>query len=92
MSRFKPTGPIPSQIDLGAFLLHIKMVGKREMIEESEWEPVDGVEIPHGLWDPEEETIYLGKWVSKQTQRWALLHEIGHAVLDFRDYYDRRNK
>jgi len=92
MSRFKPTGPIPSQIDLGAFLLHVKMVGKREMIEESEWEDDDTEEIPQGLWCPNEETILIAKWVSKTEQRWALLHEMGHASLDFRDYYDRRNK
>lgn len=84
------TGPIPTQIDLGAFLLHVRLVTKKEMIEESEWEPDQGVEIPQGLWDPEMETIYIAKWITRQEQRWALLHEIGHAVLDYRDYYDRR--
>jgi len=85
-------GPIPSQINLGAFLLHVKLVNRKEMVEESEWEPEDGTEIPHGLWNPDIETIYIAKWIPRQEQRWALLHEIGHAALDFRDYYDRRKK
>jgi Zn-dependent peptidase ImmA (M78 family) len=78
--------PIPTQIDLGFTLLHIKQVTKKEMEREiDDWEAKDEFELPKGLWDPAEDTIYIGKWLKMKDKRWVLLHELQHAALDLRD-------
>ena len=91
MSRKKPIGPIPHEVDLGAFLIRVRLISKREMMEETEHEDPT-TNLPHGYWDPEEEMICIAKWISLTEQRWVLLHELGHAALDLRDFYDRRKK
>jgi len=83
-------GPIPGRIDLGLHSINVRFVGKREMREESEHDEEEGTELPTGLWCPEEEEILLARWTNRMRQRWDLLHEMGHACLDLRDYYDRK--
>jgi Zn-dependent peptidase ImmA (M78 family) len=41
-----------------------------------------------GLWDLDQDTIFIGKWLPKRTQRRVLLHELIHACIDYRDLYD----
>ena len=80
--------PLPKIVDLGYHSVHIELVTKKQMAEESEFDPDGDHELAMGLWDGDHEIIYIGKWLTKAQQRWVLLHEMGHACLDLRDYYN----
>jgi Zn-dependent peptidase ImmA (M78 family) len=41
---------------------------------------------PEGMWVDEDDTIYLGKWLSAKRKREVLFHELVHAVLDYREH------
>lgn len=79
--------PIPNVINLGYHSVHVKFLSKKEMADEVDWDPTEGLELAVGCWDSEAETIYIAKWIPKLKQRWVLLHEMGHACIDLRDYY-----
>jgi len=83
-------GPIPTEIDLGSALIHVKLVTKKQMIEalENEMELKED-EALQGLWDAEEDTIYIGKWLPIMVQRWILFHELVHACIDLRDRFEK---
>jgi Zn-dependent peptidase ImmA (M78 family) len=86
----KKTGPIPTEIDFGCALVHVRLVSKKGMIEavDDDIEVGDGEAI-NGLWDQDIDTIFIGKWLPRKVQRWTLFHEAGHAMLDLRDRYDK---
>lgn len=80
--------PIPDEIDVGSHLIHVRLVTKRQMREElDDNDPLPFEEV-RGLWDPDQDTIFIGKWLPKKTQRRVLLHELIHACIDYRDLYD----
>lgn len=91
MAKSKSRGrwPIPSQIDLGSHLILVRIVGKKEMRDVTDHDDEqDLFLVADGAWDAEQDTIFIGKWLTKQKQRWTLLHELQHACLDYRDLYD----
>jgi len=77
---------LPSKLDLGLAILHVRMVGVREMRAAAECDEEDA--CPDGLWDADEETIYILKYLSPKRKREVFWHEIKHAVND-QDYWSR---
>jgi len=73
----------PKAIDLKFALIVVLVVGKKRMREEADCEAWEAT--PEGLWDTEEETVYVGKWLSAKRKREVLMHELAHACLDWRD-------
>ena len=51
-----------------------------------DWEEGD-TEV-NGAWDVETDTIAIGKWLRAKQKRWVFLHELIHAIIDYRDQYD----
>jgi Zn-dependent peptidase ImmA (M78 family) len=91
MSR---TSPIPKTVDLGFHLIHIRLIGKREMRAELALEEGDEIwdgysrdlwELPGGWWENDVDEIAIGKWLTRRQQRYVLCHELVHAALDLRD-------
>ena len=83
--------PIPSKVELGFHVVHVKLLTKGQMRDEmDDDDPKAGAdEVIEGFWDVENDMIAIGKWLPKRKQRWVLLHEMGHACLDLRDRYDK---
>lgn len=75
---------LPKRLDLGLAYVHVKSVTKAQMREEAECDEEDVT--PEGLWSDEDDTIYLGKWLSAKRKREVLFHELTHAVLDYREH------
>lgn len=75
---------LPNKLDLGLALIHIRLVAKGEMREEAECEEDDPT--PEGLWADDEDTIFVGKWLSAKRKREVLFHELIHAAIDLREH------
>lgn len=73
----------PTKIDLFVQIIQVKLVDKKTMREEAECEDDDST--PEGLWDGDNETVYVGKWLRRKRRYEVLMHELAHACLDWRD-------
>lgn len=73
----------PKSIDLKFALIEVVLVSRARMREEGECE--DDESTPEGLWDTEEDTVFVGKWLPAKRRREVLMHELAHACLDWRD-------
>jgi Zn-dependent peptidase ImmA (M78 family) len=80
---------LPRHVDLGLARLPVKVVSRAEMFDAADCH--EGEAPPDGLWDCEDETIYIGKWLPAKEKRIVLFHEVCHAVNDAQ-YFDRYQK
>jgi Zn-dependent peptidase ImmA (M78 family) len=76
---------LPSKIDLGLELVHVKLVTKKEMREECDLETEED-STPEGVWDYDQDTIFIGRWLSPKRKREVLFHELVHAMIDYREH------
>lgn len=77
---------IPRKIDFGLVVIKIIFVSIAEMRELAECES-DEI-APDGLWNPENETIYIRKRLHPAHRRDVFWHELKHMVNDV-DYWSR---
>jgi Zn-dependent peptidase ImmA (M78 family) len=75
---------LPSKIDLGLELVHVKLVTKAKMRDEADCDDDDPT--PEGMWDYSEDTVYVGRWLSAKRKREVLFHELVHAMIDYREH------
>jgi Zn-dependent peptidase ImmA (M78 family) len=75
---------IPSVIHLGLYDVRVVMLTKKAMRVEADCD--EGDITPEGMWVDEDDTIYLGRWLSSKRKREVLFHELTHAVLDYREH------
>lgn len=71
---------LPRKIDLGLAVVSVKLVTKAEMREASDTEPDE--EVPDGHWDPETDSILVGRWLPMKQKREVYYHELIHALND----------
>jgi Zn-dependent peptidase ImmA (M78 family) len=71
---------IPSVVDFGLAVIHIRQVTVAEMRDECDAE-ADEI-TPDGLWDAESDTIFLLRKLSRRRKREVLFHELVHAAVD----------
>ena len=74
---------LPKKIDLAFWRIDIKYVGEKRMREESDCDPSD--HTPDGLWDSENDSIYILRTLSLARKRYIICHELIHAMVDCRD-------
>lgn len=75
---------LPTKIDLGLEMVHVRVVGKAEMRLEADCEADEPT--PEGLWDYGEDTVWVGRWLSAKRKREVLFHELVHAMIDYREH------
>ena len=75
---------MPKIIDCGLVRIQVKLVDKTTMREETDCDADDGT--PEGAWVDEDDTIYLGRWMSAKRKREVLFHELQHAMIDYREH------
>lgn len=78
---------IPKKLDFGLALIQVRFVSIKEMKELQDWE--EGDPVADGMWDPDEDTIFIRKRLPPQLRRDVYWHEIKHCVNDT-DYWSRR--
>ena len=72
---------LPRRVDIGLAILRVRSVSKAELRREGECDHEDDP-TPDGLWDSEEETILVGRWLNAKRKREVYAHELIHAVND----------
>ena len=71
---------LPTRVDIGFAVVRVRSVTKAEMHREAEC--AHDEEPPDGLWDPEEEAILVGRWLTQKRKREVYTHELIHAIND----------
>lgn len=75
---------IPASVRLPfGYVVAVKLVSDTEMADVIECEPD---EAPDGSWDVDTRTIYLRKVIPLGRKRYALGHELGHALWDWQHH------
>lgn len=75
---------LPSSVRLPfGYVVLVKLVTDAEMADSIECE-VD--EIPDGSWDMDTRTIFVRRAVPLRRKRYALGHELGHALWDWQHH------
>jgi Zn-dependent peptidase ImmA (M78 family) len=74
---------LPDYIDLFLAKIKVELISHAQMRLEAECE--EDHRTPEGLWDTDNETIFIGKWLRSHRKREVLMHELAHACLDWRD-------
>jgi len=81
---------LPRKIDLGLAVVHVRLVTQAEMREASEAE--DDEEVPDGYWDPEADSILIGRWLkTNKHKREVYWHELLHVMNDHH-YWSQHSK
>ncbi len=71
---------LPRKLDLGLAVVSVRLVTQAEMREASECEADETP--PDGFWDPESDSILIGKWLPLKQKREVYFHELIHALND----------
>jgi hypothetical protein len=71
---------IPRKLNFGLATIDVRKVTRAEMREVCDLDP-DDVE-PEGAWVDEDDTIYLGAWLTGPRLRRVFWHEVKHCLVD----------
>lgn len=72
--------PLPRKLDFGIAVIHINLVGVKEMREVCDAEADEPT--PDGCWDADTDGIYILRKLSHKRKREVLFHELVHAAVD----------
>lgn len=71
---------LPRKIDLGLAVVSVRLVTKAEMKIAVDDDDDEG--LPDGFWDPDSDSILVGKWLSPKQKREVYYHELLHVIND----------
>lgn len=77
---------LPSRIDFGVAILNVRQLSVKDMRLEADCDEYDPT--PDGLWDSEQDTIFMLRRLSQRKKREVLAHELIHAAVD-NEYWNK---